>query len=255
MLRYRIAPNPSPMTLDGTRTYLVGEKRVALIDPGSSSGAHLDALANDIADARLEAVLVTHEHPDHATGAQDLAARFDAPVRGLGAGTLREGDEIATDAGPLRALHTPGHTPDHVAFDWREGGAIFVGDLMMGGQWTSLVAPPEGDLADYLRSLQRLRSLDRRTLIPAHGPAFSDAAAAIDAYVQHRMDRQRQVIDALSGGPADADAILARVYGSEVQPELRAAARAALDAYLAHLEADGRIQRRGTNWALTNASE
>ena len=244
MLRALLAPNPSPMTLDGTRTWLVGRERVALIDPGPDLPEHRAHILATIGDGAVAAILLTHMHPEHADGADAIARATGAPVRSLAAGTLADGDVVATDAGDVVAVATPGHTPDHVAFHWPDGGAVFCGDLMMGGLDTALVAAPEGDLGAYLASLGRIRALAPRTIHPAHGPSFDDPAAAIDAYVAHRSAREAQVLDALDAGAHGADAVVDRVYGTALDPALRAAARAAVVAYLEHLGGTGRLADR-----------
>ena len=251
--RFVRAPNASPLTLDGTRTWLVGRSRVAVIDPGPDLPPHLDAIAAAIhahAGAEVAAILVTHDHPDHAPGARPLAGMVRAPVLSLAAGTLRPGDVVRTDAGDLVAVATPGHAPDHVAFHWPEAEAVFVGDLMLGGQESTLVAPPEGDLTEYLASLERLRALRPRMLYPTHGEPFSDAATALDRYRRHREEREAAVLAALAEGPGSADLVLKRVYGADLDPRLRVAAAGATLAYLAHLQHLGRVRRAGESWSL-----
>lgn len=236
-----LAPNPSPMTLDGTATWVVGHEEAAVIDPGPADPSHIESLAAALAGARTVRILLTHTHPDHAAGARDVARKLDARIFGLRAGTLRDGATLATDQGELVAIATPGHTPDHVSFHWPAAAAVFCGDLMMGGLDTSLVAAPEGDLGAYLASLERLRGLDCRTIYPAHGPAFTDAAAALDRYVDHRRRREDQVLDGIRHGARDLDALTDHVYGDNLPPELRDQARAALQAYITHLAATGRF--------------
>ena len=187
-------------------------------------------------------MLVTHEHPDHAAGAARLAARLGTSVRSHARDSLAEGDTIDTDGGALHAVHTPGHTPDHVALHWPAEAAVFCGDLMMGGLDTSLVAPPEGDLGDYLDSLRRIRALEPRVIHPAHGPSFRKPATAIDTYIAHREARERAVLAAVRSGATDEDAILDRVYGEALDPALRAYALGAVRAYLDHLRATGRLE-------------
>ena len=237
MLRTLLAPNASAMTLDGTRTYVVGERRVAIIDPGPDDPRHLDALAEAVGDAAA-VILLTHLHPDHAAGADALARLIGAAVHTTATGTLGEGVRFPTDAGELAALATPGHTPDHIAFHWPEESAIFVGDLMMGGLDTALVAPPEGDLRAYLASLDRLERLDPAVLLAAHGPPITDPRAAIERYRAHRVQRLEQVRQAVAAGARSDDELLAAVYGAALDPALRAWARSALDAYLEFLQGD-----------------
>jgi hydroxyacylglutathione hydrolase len=253
MIRTVLAPNASALTLDGTRTYLVGRDRVAVIDPGPNNRQHLDAVVDKVDDGVVVAILITHSHPDHAAGAARLARRVVAPVvaaRATIGGTeiLRDDARIATDAGELIALHTPGHTPDHYAFHLPAAAAVFVGDLMLGGMDTALVAAPEGELEAYLASLERVRGLGARTLYPGHGPPFTDPAAAVDAYIRHRQEREGQVLEALRGGATSLTGVVAAVYGPGLAPRIAWAARGAVRAYLAHLESQGRVRREGRGW-------
>jgi glyoxylase-like metal-dependent hydrolase (beta-lactamase superfamily II) len=250
VLRTIVAPNASPLTLDGTRTHVLGRLRLLIIDPGSGDPSHLDALADAVGSGDVAAVVVTHAHPDHEAGADELAGRIGAPVRMARRGTLRDGDLLDTDAGPVRAVATPGHTRDHMALHWPAGSAIFCGDLMVGGQDTALVAPPEGRLGPYLASLDRIRKLRPGTIYPAHGPPFHHPEDALDRYVRHRRVRLDQVRRALLDGSAGYEALLTAVYGSDLDPELRDPALAALKAYLEHLQALGQIRRHGRAWEV-----
>jgi hydroxyacylglutathione hydrolase len=270
-----LAPNASPMTMDGTITYVVGRSTVAIIDPGSADPSHLDALAAVAGEARRAVIIVTHDHPDHSTGALELAERTgaamlgghagrhagqtpvqradplsDAPsgvrrskgeaARAAGGGLLADGISIATDEGELVIVRTPGHAPDHISLHWPAASAIFCGDLMMGGLDTAVVAAPDGELGAYLDSLERLRSLDPSVIYPAHGPPFTDPDEAIDRYVQHRQDRLRQVQAALEAGARDVKSITDHIYGGSLESTLRPFAEAAVEAYLAYLRATGR---------------
>lgn len=250
MLRTVLAPNASPLTLDGTRTYVVGESRVAVIDPGSDDAGHLDAITETVGDGVPVEILVTHEHPDHVGGARELADRLDARVRSLGDGSLWDRARIDTDSGTLVAVATPGHTRDHLAFHWPEAGAVFCGDLMMGGHDTALVAPPEGRLGPYLASLERIRALEPVVIYPGHGRPFTHPDQAIGRYVRHRELRLEQVMKAIRDGAADYDALRTVVYGDDLEPGLEPAAMAALKAYLEHLHGLGRIRRIERGWAV-----
>jgi glyoxylase-like metal-dependent hydrolase (beta-lactamase superfamily II) len=229
------------MTLSGTTTYLIGRAELAIIDPGSAEQSHLDALATEAADARTVRILITHNHPDHAAGARQLARRVDARIFSLGSGTLRDGAAIPTDQGELRAIATPGHAPDHVAFHWPAAAAVFCGDLMMGGLDTAVVAAPEGDVRQYMESLARIRELRPETIYPSHGPAFTNADQAVATYLAHREKRIGQVVEAMSNGARDIESITDAVYGPGLDPALRDFARSAIQAYITHLYHNGRL--------------
>jgi hydroxyacylglutathione hydrolase len=243
------------MTLDGTRTWLLGERRLAIIDPGPALPAHVEALANFAAGADIVSILVTHDHPDHAQAAWPLAERLrGAHIFAMGDGTLADGQQIQTDDGPLTAMHTPGHTPDHMAFDWPSGHAVFCGDLMMGGLDTALVAPPEGNLQDYLDSLERIRAREPHIIYPAHGEPITDPAGAIARYVAHRAARQQQVLAVLAAGARTLEQVADGVYGGTVPPALRDAALLAARAYLDNLLRARRITRVGDRWLIAGSS-
>ena len=215
------------MTLDGTRTYIIGQERVAIIDPGPALESHLGAIAEAGGTTAAATIICTHAHPDHAEGAQDLAHRLRATVR-----VVADGELLLTDAGALRVLATPGHTLDHVSVWWEAERAVFCGDLMMGGLDTALVASPEGNLALYLDSLRRLAELQPRVIYAAHGPPFQDPQAAIAQYIAHREARIAQVSATLGSHLLSDDELIDRVYGDALNPELRPDARAALQAYI-----------------------
>jgi glyoxylase-like metal-dependent hydrolase (beta-lactamase superfamily II) len=239
------------MTLDGTRTYLVGHKRVAVIDPGPHLSSHEDAVADAVGDGVPVCILLTHSHPDHSEGAERLAARLKTQVRSGANRRLQDRDSIGTDAGDVLALATPGHTPDHFSFWWEAERAVFCGDLMMGGMDTALVARPEGDLRHYLHSLRQLAELQPSVIYPAHGAPFDDPPRAIDTYVRHREDRIAQVIEGLQDGPLDADALLDQVYGSSLDPRMRHYAETAVEAYLAYLRDEGKVREASSGvWSL-----
>lgn len=260
MLRMLLAPNPSPMTLDGTRTFVVGAERPAVIDPGPDDEAHVGAILAALDERAPAAILLTHGHPDHSGAARALAARTGAPVRmrdgalaralfeALVDGWLADDERVATDAGVLHAVATPGHAPEHACFLWTGGPAghertLFAGDLFMGGADTALVAPPEGDLTEYLASLDRVEAIRPAVILPAHGPPIEDPAAAVGRYRAHRETRIAQVVRALrQEGPARARELVPRVYGAELAPALVPAAEGSLRAILAHLAAAGAVR-------------
>jgi glyoxylase-like metal-dependent hydrolase (beta-lactamase superfamily II) len=219
------APNPSPMTLDGTNTYVFGGW---VVDPGPDDPVHLQAVL-EAAGGAIEGVALTHTHPDHSDGAQPLAELAGGvPVR-----LPTDGEQL----GPLTALATPGHAPDHVCL--LADGVCFAGDLVM-GQGSVFIMPGEGSLADYLDSLRRVRALDLDVLCPGHGPYVWDVAAKLDEYVTHRMERERLLLDALATGARTTDELLDRAW-SDVGPELRPVAALSLRAHLDKLRDEGRL--------------
>ena len=269
-VRTVLAPNPSPMTLDGTRTYLVGRERPVVIDPGPALDGHVAAVEAALGGARPAAILLTHSHADHSGATPALAERTGAPVC-MARGALRsgfapglvvsrwlgDGDVVECDAGTLGAIATPGHAPEHLAFILRQGvrsswDALFVGDHLMGEGDTVLVAPPEGDLADYLESLERLGAAEAEVMYPAHGPPITDPAAAVRRYAAHREARIAQVRDALrEGGPARPAALVRRVYGPGLDRSLVRAAEGSVGAILGYLEKRGEVRRKLLGgWAL-----
>ncbi len=248
------ADNAGLFTLDGTRTHLLGRRRVAIIDPGPESTAHRDRLLSLLAAGGAEEVrvLVTHDHPDHAGGVDSLVQAVEetgikvgvcasplsslAELEALPFMPLREGDEVPTDAGRLRALETPGHTRDHLAFHWSGGTALFAGDLVLGEGSTAWVGSYPGCVADYLESLRHVEILQVRRILPAHGPPIDDSHEAIGRYREHRLRRIGQVRDAVGSIPdATIGELVDRVYGPELPPGLRDGAAWSVRAILDHL--------------------
>jgi len=214
------AANRSPLTLDGTNTYVVGRW---VVDPGPDDERHLEAVRR-AAGGRVEGVVLTHSHADHAAGAGTL----EAPVHRPG-----EGEE----AGPFRALATPGHSADSVCL--LLGRTCFTGDTVL-GEGSVFIAPGEGSLSAYLDSLRRLRELDLEVICPGHGPYVWEPAAKIDEYIAHRLDRERRLLAALDGGLRGHDQLLDSAW-ADVPPGLRPAAALTLRAHLEKLAEEGRL--------------
>ena len=239
-----LAPNPDVYTLEGTNTWVVGESPSVVIDPGPDIPAHLDEVAR--VAGRVGAVLVTHDHPDHAPGAAAFAGSAKAPLfafRLPGAEHLRDGQVVRAGGLELTAIHTPGHSADHVAFHLATEGALFTGDAVL-GRGTSFIDPPEGDLTKYLRSLQRMQELEPTTLYPGHGPVVIRAGAKLREYLDHRADRERQVLAVLTEGPSTIAAIVERIY-VDYPPEVRPLAARSVLAHLLKLQAEGRVASTG----------
>jgi glyoxylase-like metal-dependent hydrolase (beta-lactamase superfamily II) len=245
-----LAPNPSVRTLEGTNTWIVGRDPAIVIDPGPDLPEHLDEVAR--AAGRITHVLVTHDHPDHAPGAPELARRAGARLgaaRLAGAERLRHGEVVEAGAIRVRVVATPGHTPDHLAFFVPTEGALFTGDAVL-GRGTSVIDPPEGDLLRYLSSLRALVELEPRTIYPGHGPVVLDARARLEDYLRHRQEREEQILAALGDVGSTIDAIVERIYEG-YPPEARELARRTVLAHLLKLEAEGRVERRGRSSSPT----
>jgi glyoxylase-like metal-dependent hydrolase (beta-lactamase superfamily II) len=220
-----VAPNPGPMTLEGTNTYVVGRDPALVIDPGPDDAGHAEAVAAE-AERRggLGGILLTHSHGDHSSGAR----RLGAPVMWGDGGS---------DPGPFTVLPTPGHAEDHVCFLLDR--ACFTGDLIL-GQGSSIVPPDGGSLAAYLDSLRSLQGLELELLCPGHGPFVTDPQARVAEYLEHRLERERRLVAALDAGERSRARLLAAAW-DDVPPELRGAAALAMQAHLEKLEAEGRL--------------
>ncbi len=253
-LRRILAPNPSPMTYRGTNTYLLGERALAVIDPGPAIPAHLEAILAALEPGQsISHIVVTHAHLDHSPLARDLSARTGAPVfafggaqagrspvmRELAAGglagggegvdtdfapdrTVADGDILRGDGWALEVIHTPGHMGNHIALAWQD--ACFTADLVMG--WaSSLVSPPDGDLTDFMASCRRLRGREWRVFHPGHGAPVDAPAARLDWLISHRLGREAAILDALAPGPAAARDLAERIYADTPAALLPAAER------------------------------
>jgi glyoxylase-like metal-dependent hydrolase (beta-lactamase superfamily II) len=240
------------MTLDGTRTFLIGQDRPVVIDPGPQDETHLKAVERALAGASPRAILLTHGHSDHAGAAAALAERTGGPIW-MGRGSMRlpfptervdrwleGGEELACDSGRLKVHATPGHTREHLAFQWETDqgeGILFAGDLFLGVGDTTLVSHPEGSVADYLRSLDMVAALKPALVYPAHGPVLRRPEAAIRRFREHRLRRIEEVRTEARRQPgATADEMVDRVYGAALDPRLRGAARGSIEAILEYLK-------------------
>jgi ribonuclease/clavin/mitogillin len=256
-----LGQNPGAFTGPGTNTYIVGTGRErVLLDAGQGVADHLDLLEQALADhcdgAVIASIVLTHSHPDHIGGVEPFLERFGAvPVHkmpgdgdlGLAVEALADEQRLMVEGATLRALHTPGHAPDHLCFVLEEEGAVFTGDNVLGAGTT--VIPENGDLGHYLDSLARLLELPAGVLYPAHGPALPDSHARVREIIEHRRLRDRQILEALDAGACTAEDMVARIY-TDVPAFLHAAAAVSVRAHLRHfvargiLTADQRVWRR-----------
>jgi len=253
-----LAPNPSPLTLEGTNTYLLGAPgsgEVVVVDPGPDDPAHRTAVDAAVAGAgaRVAAVVVTHHHADHAEAA-GWAGAWRAPLHAFAPGllpaparALGDGGAVAVGGVTLDAVHTPGHTADHLCLRVRDTGVVLTGDHVL-GRGTTMVAWPDGDMAAYLDSLRRLARLGAGALYPGHGPVVRDAGGVVAAYLAHRLEREEQVLAALRAGDATPAEVVARVY-ADVDPALHPAAERSVRAHLVKLVAEGRAAVRDDRFA------
>jgi len=255
------APNPGMMTGPGTNAYLIGGERIALIDPGPESPAHLAAMLA-AAGGRLRWILCTHTHLDHSPGARALQAATGAEVIGMPAPqhgnqdatfapgrVFAHGDVLDCGAFTLRAVHTPGHASNHLCYLLEPEKLLFTGDHMMQGS-TVVINPPDGDMMAYLESLAALLALDIARAAPGHGHPIDTPHEEARRLIAHRLKREQKVVDAFAiHNPAALDELLPIVY-SDTPERLHPVARRSLHAHLLKLERDGRVERRGETWKL-----
>ena len=266
LVRRVTAPNPGMMTGPGTNTYLIGTRELALIDPGPESPVHLAAML-EAAGGRLRWILCTHTHLDHSPGARALKAETGAQVLGFGAvpddgrqdaafapdQTLREGDTVDCDAFQLRAVHTPGHASNHLCYLLEQQKLLFTGDHIMQGS-TVVISPPDGEMATYLMSLERLLALDLAAIAPGHGHVIEKPHDEVRRLIAHRMKREQKVVDAFRrASPATLDELLPFVY-DDVPQRAHPVARRSLHAHLIKLARDGRASEADGIWRLSDPS-
>jgi glyoxylase-like metal-dependent hydrolase (beta-lactamase superfamily II) len=266
-VRRLLCPNPGPFTFRGTNTYLIGRGRVAVLDPGPVEPAHLAAILGAVAGETVSHLLVSHTHRDHSPGVAALQAATGAPSFGFGphatppeAGgeggdhdfapdvVLPDGAVIEGDDWRLDAVHTPGHCANHLCFALAGTGVLFSADHVMAWS-TTVVSPPDGDMAAYMRSLDRIAALDADLLLPGHGPRLPEPAAYLAALAAHRREREAKVLEALhAAGTATAAALVPAVYGPALDPRLAPAAARSLLAHLIKLKDEGAVRSDGIRW-------
>jgi len=266
MVHRVIANNPGPFTYTGTGVYIIGDKNVAVIDPGPITPEHQTALKNALAGRKVTHVFVTHHHIDHSPMAKPLAKEHGCKVYGFGLqSNSPEGGEVRLEAGDdltfkpdieiadgdifegegwtLEALHTPGHTSNHMCYALLQENVLFSGDHIMGWS-TSVVSPPDGHMGDYLNSLNRVldRQFDR--IWPTHGPCIDDVTGFVRAYIDHRYTRETQIMSCLEKGTSQISDIVPCIY-THIDKRLYPAAAHSVLAHLIHMEETGRIRSTG----------
>ncbi len=281
LVRRVLAPNASPYTYTGTQTWIVGNKHdVAVIDPGPvGSGqsigdpadirgeGHVEAILRAVGDANVAAIMCTHTHRDHSPAAAPLKAATGAPIIGCAPLVLRDdgpradsafdpdyhpdqiltdGETVSGDGWTIEAVTTPGHTSNHICFALRESGALFTGDHVM--KWsTSVVSPPDGDMSDYMASLQKLYAREDRIYYPAHGPAVENPQQLVRGMIGHRRQRERQILNLLEAGEGHVPNMVAAMYKG-LDPRLVGAAGRSVLAHLIDLQNQGRVSAQGDGW-------
>ena len=257
-----IANNPGPFTYTGTGVYIIGDKDVAVIDPGPDMAEHRAALDKALEGRRVSHVLMTHHHIDHSPLAIPLARDHGCEVYGYGlqirppeggevrleAGDdlsfkpdveIRCGDVIKGDGWTIEAIHTPGHTSNHMCFGLREENTLFSGDHIMGWS-TSVVSPPDGHMGDYLNSLERIKARKFDRIWPTHGPCIDEVEDFVQAYIDHRHKREAQILAALNTGLTSIMPIVEHIY-VDVDKRLYPAAAHSVLSHLIHMRETGRV--------------
>ena len=258
-VRRIVAPNPSMMTGPGTNTYLLGNEDIAVIDPGPASVPHVENILSKTTGS-VRWILATHTHPDHSPGVALLAERCAAEVLGIAAPdgrqqdksftptrVLADGDTLETDEFCLEAVHTPGHASNHLCYRHVEHNWLFTGDHVIDGS-TVVINPPDGNMQQYIDSLQRCKELDCDALAPGHGDVITDPARAIDWIIEHRLEREAKVLAAVENNPnLTTRELVPHVY-KDVAAKLHALAERSLLAHILKLEADGAAEQDNGRW-------
>lgn len=268
LIRRVVANNPGPFTFTGTGTYIVGRGDVAVIDPGPDQAEHLEAILKAIEGERVSHILITHHHSDHSPLAKPLHERTGAPIYGCAVEdkTVADDSKVRTEAGhdlgfapdislcgggqviegagwTMEAIATPGHTSNHICYALKEENACFSGDHIMGWS-TTVITPPDGDMSDYFRSLDLIKSRDFATLWPTHGPPVREVTPFIDAYIAHRRSREAQVEKAVRDGYHRIRDMVPVLY-ADVDPRLHPAAARSVFGHMIDLVRQGRLATEG----------
>ena len=259
-IRHFTAANPGYMTLEGTNQYLLGRQEITVIDVALSAAENIDGILERVeamGGKKIEKILLTHIHRDHCGGALELKKRSGAKlgICRLRAGHLGgedfsygDGDRIPYDGGELSVVHTPGHETGHCCFYEPELKALLTGDHIL-GRGTTVIPPPDGDMAQYIQSLEKLLELEIRLLLPGHGPVIDDPYGKIREYIDHRLMREREVLQCLSGGDQTIPAITTRIY-SEIPSALSSVAQLSVEAHLLKLIRERRVKQEGERYLL-----
>lgn len=269
LVRRVLARNPSPFSYTGTGTYIVGNGTVAVIDPGPDEPAHLDALLDALGDETVSHIVVTHTHRDHSPAAIPLKAATGAPVVGCAPLALAEhgpkveegfdrtytpdrvlhdGEAVTGPGWTLTAIHTPGHTSNHLCYALEEEKALFSGDHVMGWS-TSVVTPPDGSMTAYMDSLRKLLDRDDAIYYPTHGAAVTEPKRLVRGLITHRKQREGQILKLLGQGGKPIPALVAVMYAN-VAPVLHPAAGRSVLAHLIDMHARGLVEAEGETWKL-----
>jgi glyoxylase-like metal-dependent hydrolase (beta-lactamase superfamily II) len=265
-----LAGNPSPYTYTGTQTYIVGNQTDrAVIDPGPAIDEHIEAIIAAVGDAKITAIMCTHTHRDHSPAAAPLSARTGAPIIGCAPlviesdlprsdeafdkgyapdRILSDGETISGDGWTIEAVATPGHTSNHLCLSVKESGAIFTGDHVMAWS-TSVIVPPDGDMADYMASLQKLYEREDKVYYPAHGKKVTNTRQLVRGMMGHRKQRERQILKLLAEGSIAIIDMVPRMYKG-LDPRLKGAAGQSVRAHLIDLQNRGRVTQSGDVWSI-----
>jgi glyoxylase-like metal-dependent hydrolase (beta-lactamase superfamily II) len=265
LIRRVVAANPGPFTFRGTGVYIVGRGEVAVIDPGPDLAGHLDMLLRAVAGERVTHIFVTHGHMDHSPAARPLAAATGAKIYACGTPVKPTDSEVRMEAGDdldfapdiaihdgetfsgpgwtIEAVATPGHTSHHMAYALTQENALFPGDHIMGWS-TTVISPPDGDMTDYIASLEKVRDRNYAALWPTHGPPVRDVRKFVQAYIDHRLDRERQILEQLAAGRTRIKDMVPVIY-ADIDKRLHPAACHSVLAHMIRLVALGEVECAG----------